>query len=369
MLLYYVTCCDCFCYHKGECIKKPQKIIGCADQECVNLKEFGIKHECHQQNDNKLCRYNGKYADSTELKGFFGTSDFHFTIDESGKTKDKPLRVGFSTTKKDKDVPERNGIVGLGMGGYSLINQSIGVTPRKFSYYLPQFRRKDEQDMKDKSKFKFGCGVEISDEKSTPLLPKQDKYQMCHTRYCVQIKSICLKFKGKKCENHEIEVSEGDTENDNVIVIDSGTTFTYLKNNIFEKLLDKLKKKLKDESPRKLLFYENCFEKKDGNVEKLENISFKFDGTTIELKKENFFDEYSVPDCNGGDPKNYVCLTVEGQNKGYRKRLRSYGDSVGEPQILGSRAQMDFTVAFDLEDDTNMKVSFENNEKNSDLSE
>lgn len=95
----------------------------------------------------------------------------------------------------------------------------------------------------------------------------------------------------------------------------------------------------------------------------MESLSFEFGSTTIELKRENFLDEYSVPDCNVGKEKTYVCLTVErAKNEGYYKRLRSYGVLKGKPQILGSRAQMDFTVAFDLRKDRKMKVSFENHE-------
>ncbi|CAI8586534.1 unnamed protein product [Vicia faba] len=220
----YLLGCDCSCYYKGECITKPRHIFGCTDPTCKQLKNIGVDYECYQQNARKLCLYNLKYEDGAESKGFYGHADFQFTPGESDKTgeiNEQPLSVGFATTKKEEDVPERNGMVGLGMGELSFIKQYGGI-PKKFSYYLPQFLRQDEPEMKKKS---------------------------------------------------------------------------------------------------------------------------------------------NVPDCDGGDPKTYVCLTIEGQNEneGYRKRLRSYGKSKGEPQILGSRAQMDFTVAFDL--GKGMKVSFENHEK------
>lgn len=87
--------------------------MGCADKKCEDLKYFGINHKCYKQNDSELCWYKDvKYADGTKSQGFFGHADFVFDkSDETNKIKGKTLSVGFSTTKKDEDVPERNGIV------------------------------------------------------------------------------------------------------------------------------------------------------------------------------------------------------------------------------------------------------------------
>jgi hypothetical protein len=340
---------NCYCDPKvGECIEKPKDPI----ESCKDCDEIlkGIKHEWMEEK--KECKYSDIYGDGSKTEGIMGRAEFNFTaIDYTSETVKKKIKIGFSPKLKAEDKysfsPKLKGedkyskslyqgIVGLGQGPPSLIKQFRNTAA--FSYYLPQFRRKDEEAIKARSKFRYGDDVKISD-KNTPLLPKNNgDDDECDIRYCVHLKGISLKFED---ENHEILTN---TPN-KTMIIDSGSTFTYLTSDIFKGFLGNITKKLNVEEPTSFEnYYDNCFEKNDENKKKLEKISFEFSGTKIELKRENFLDDFTPPIESNEDQKHYICLTVQEEKK------RKY-------HILGSRAQMDFLVAFNLKG--NKLVSFD----------
>ena len=325
------------------------------------MKEIYIKTaECpDSRKDKDLCEFSLSYVDGTKSKGIYGPANLWF---KSKTDKEETLNIGFSipncTEEKDDEEPKSQGVVGLGSGKLSLIRQYQHIT-RKFSYYLPQFRRKDEEDIKAKSKFTFGHDVKFSEQLSTPLTDQG--HSLCKTRYCVHLKSISV----GEGENNKITISDDTHEAHKVMIIDSGHTFTHLSEHIFKTFLEIVEKELHGRKGKNVSFYDNCYEK-DGKVEKLlKKISFEFQDIKIELKSENFLDDFSYKEPNK-EEKHYVCLTVESQNKKYHQRLRNYGKSEEEkiPHILGSRAQMDFLVAFNFYKNIN-KVSFKDKIKHS----
>lgn len=188
--------------------------------------------------------------------------------------------------------------------------------------------------------------MNINSAKSTPLLDEKAE-DYCKTRYyCVKLTSIYVKGRDKE-EGKEITVKETGTAE--VMIIDSGSTFTSLRGEQFDKFLGHIKQEIGDgvkelENPD----YEHCFEK--GSAEKLEKVSLVFEGTTVELKRENIFD-HIVKKGEGEEKKDYLCLTVKKLDEG-----KMNGYVVPNVHILGSRAQMDFEVKFDV---PNKKVSFD----------
>jgi hypothetical protein len=322
----------------GEWREKPKDIIGCEDHDCGELMPESLHlKKCTKE---KKCGYSIGYEDRSKSEGILGRAEFSFTATGGTKTSfEQQTTIGFSKKLAGEDKSSKNlyqGVVGLGHGPPSLIKQ-YRITAA-FSYYLPQFRRKDEEAIKARSKFRYGDDVKISD-KNTPLLPKNNgDDDECDIRYCVHLKGISLKFED---ENHEILTN---TPN-KTMIIDSGSTFTYLTSDIFKDFLGNITKKLNVEEPTSFEnYYDNCFEKNDENKKKLEKISFEFSGTKIELKRENFLDDFTPPIESNEDQKHYICLTVQEEKK------RKY-------HILGSRAQMDFLVAFNLKG--NKLVSFD----------
>ncbi|XP_045831930.1 probable aspartic protease At2g35615 [Trifolium pratense] len=344
---------NCYEAKVNEYREKPKDPIDCwVDDRCnKTLPALGIKHRCTKKHK---CEYSGiVYGDGSKNEGILGQADFFFSAITSKSKPDRrverKMTIGFSPKLGGDEGESKSlyqGIVGLGYGNLSLIKQYAKTRRRccAFSYYLPQFRRKDEDAIKARSKFKFGDDVKISDKNTSLLLPK-NKDDECGIRYCVQLEGVFLKFED---ENHEIKT---DTDH-KVMIIDSGTTKTYLRLTCkkFEEFINKIKEKLNVELTKFEGYYENCFEKNDENkkkLEKLEKISFKFSGTKIELKRENFLDDDFTPPPikSNGDQKKYICLTVERETK------REY-------HILGSRAQMDFLVAFNVTEG-NKIVSFD----------
>jgi len=119
--------------------------------------------------DKDLCKFGISYKDGTKSKGIYGPANLRFTKCkcETKCYKNKTLNIGFSfptsTKEKHDEEPKNQGIVGLGHGNLSLITQYRKIIP-KFSYYLPQFGRQHEKDIKAISKFTFGYGVEFSEQ-------------------------------------------------------------------------------------------------------------------------------------------------------------------------------------------------------------
>lgn len=189
--------------------------------------------------------------------------------------------------------------------------------------------------------------VNTNPHNSTPLLDKDDaEGDYCETRfYCVKLRSIYVKG------GEEIKVKEGTTD---VMIIDSGSTFTTLRGGMFESFLEQVKQQIGDKEEKPISDdYMHCF--LNGSAEKLEKVSLGFERTTVEpkdelkveLKRENIFDP--VKDKNG---KDYLCLTVQNFDEGKKK----FDEKLPNVHILGSRAQMDFEVKFDV---PNKKVSFD----------
>ncbi|KAJ1383739.1 Xylanase inhibitor, C-terminal [Sesbania bispinosa] len=148
------------------------------------------------------------------------------------------------------------------------------------------------------------------------------------------------------------------------MVIDSGSTFTCLADHdLFTEFLSKVEEKVgKDSIETK--YYDHCY--KEENAKGLEKISLQFGGEGeggkgIELKRENFFDVYKIEKEN--NIEEYLCLTVvDGTKKKHEMRVRGRGKNNDEMvHLLGSRAQMNFRVAFDITGEDH-KVSFDKQE-------
>lgn len=181
-------------------------------------------------------------------------------------------------------------------------------------------------------------------ETSTPLLdenpeekakdPGKKAEDYCKTRYyCVNLTSI--KVDGRQ------GILVKDTATTEVMIIDSGSTFTSLRGELFKEFLKRVEQQIGDKEEKPISDdYMHCFLK--GSADKLEKVSLGFEGTTVELKRENIFD-HIVKKGEGEEKKDYLCLTVKKLDEG-----KMNGYVVPNVHILGSRAQMDFKVAFDV---------------------
>ncbi|XP_058758467.1 aspartic proteinase CDR1-like [Vicia villosa] len=220
-------------------------------------------------------------------KSIFGCGYYNiFTSDNSGKA---------------------SGLVGLGAGPLSLISQLGDSIGRKFSYCLVPFASNST------SKLRFGNEAIITGEGvvSTPLIIKSST----PTFYYVNLEGVTV---GQKMFH------TGQTDGN--IIIDSGTTLTYLEPPIFDNFITSMKEaigieQVEDSSSP----FSYCFTyQPDINFPR---VAFHFTGgANVTLEPKNMLLLYE---------SNLLCLAVVSSN-------------IEGVSILGNVAQIDFQVEYDL---------------------
>ncbi|KAI3967418.1 hypothetical protein MKX01_012228 [Papaver californicum] len=203
--LTWVQCEPCeVCYTQIVPVFNPKisstyKDVPCASGTCARLVD-DRKDTC----ENNLCRYFASY-----------TLTFALTSVRSIQLPNIAFDCGHN-------------MVGLCGGEFSLISQLGSKIDSKFSYCLvPSYNVS--------SKFNFGSNAEMSGKNvlSTPLISKPSQ----KTFYYLTLEGISVN--GNKVP---FKSSSSSTMEDDYIIIDSGTTFTYLPEEMYTELESEVKK-------------------------------------------------------------------------------------------------------------------------------
>ncbi|KAL9240924.1 hypothetical protein vseg_015089 [Gypsophila vaccaria] len=272
--------------------------IPCTSQTC---NQPGIKSACEPKptsavNDN-TCTYITQYGDGTSTKGVLNTE----TISLPSSTTFPSVIFGCGYNQQGDLGTNGDGIVGLGSGPLSLVSQLSPKIDYKFSYCLTP------QSSGLNSKLKFGLAVSGPEVVSTPYT-NQD----AATFYSLTLDSITI----------------GDTpiSMSTDIIIDSGTTLTYLPTNVYDSLKTTLKNTITANpvaDPNQ--FFDPCYETESlGDGFSPPNVVFNFREADVGLKGENIFQKVDSLTCFAMVPT----------------------DSI---PIFGNIAQVNFEVGYDLQ--------------------
>ncbi|KAH9725405.1 Aspartic proteinase CDR1 [Citrus sinensis] len=195
------------CYKQDNPLFDPQKsstykYLSCSSSQCAPP----IKESCSGEGN---CKYLVGYADQES----FSNGDLATETVTLGSTSGQAVALpeivfGCGTKNSGRFNSKTDGIVGLGGGDASLISQIRTTIAGKFSYCLVQ---------QSSTKINFGTNgiVSGSGVVSTPLLVKNPK-----TFYYLTLDAISV-------GDQRLGVISGSTPGGD-IVIDSGTTLTYL---------------------------------------------------------------------------------------------------------------------------------------------
>ena len=263
------------------------------------------------------CEYVYSYGDYSMTQGVLATETFTF-----GKSKNKVSvhNIGFGCGEDNEGdgFEQASGLVGLGRGPLSLVSQ---LKEQRFSYCLTPI-----DDTKE-SVLLLGSLGKVKDAKevvTTPLLknPLQPSF------YYLSLEAISVGDTRLSIEKSTFEV--GDDGNGGVI-IDSGTTITYIEQKAFEALkkefISQTKLALDKTSSTGL---DLCFSLPSGSTQvEIPKLVFHFKGGDLELPAEN----YMIGDSNLG----VACLAM--------------GASSGM-SIFGNVQQQNILVNHDLEKET-----------------
>ncbi|XP_042486398.1 aspartic proteinase CDR1-like [Macadamia integrifolia] len=310
--LIWIQCKPCVpCYKQDAPLFDPTKSstyknISCHTQECDLLEN----NSCLSDGS---CGYGYSYGDTSFTQGFLATETFTLGSASSSSVSLPKKIFGCGQDDEGKFNKEESGLVGLGGGPLSLISQMKSTIGGKFSYCLVPL-----DNANPKSKLNFGSDAVVSGDGvvSTPLVSKHPD-----TYYYVTLEGISVGNKRlayKKKYSRKVNAVEGN------IILDSGTTLTFLPSDFYDNLVSEVKKSINAETvadPKGQLGL--CYKVgSDINV----SIAAHFTGADVQLKTLNAFVKIS---------DEIVCF--------------AFVPVKDDIAIFGNIAQNDFLVGHDLE--------------------
>ncbi|XP_010244229.1 PREDICTED: aspartic proteinase CDR1-like [Nelumbo nucifera] len=318
--LIWTQCKPCaHCYKQKRPLFDPKnsstyRNLPCKSKPCKYLES----RFCSRKGN--LCEYWYTYGDGSMTKGNVAADTFTLAS-TNGRSVALPKMVfGCSHYSHGSFGEQETGVVGLGRGSLSLISQLGSLADGKFSYCLVPMSKENAS-----STLSFGRRAVVSGKGvvSTPLVWGEDEsfYYLTLEGFSVGDKKLTYsKYPSAK---------SGKTKESGNIIIDSGTTLTFLPEELFNELESAVKDEIDLEpvpDPHKDL--KLCFRTRTDI--KVPTITAHFTGADVQLKAVNTF--VRIAD-------DVVCLAM----------LPS------QFSIFGNLAQINFLVGYDI---IYRKVSF-----------
>jgi hypothetical protein len=256
-----------------------------------------------------LCEYTAKYFDGSLSQGYLSVDTL--TLDSTtGDTVSIPNTiVGCGYRNMGLYHGPSSGIVGLGNGRDSLTTQLGDTIGGKFSYCLVSSLSEST------SKLNFGDAAVVSGDgaMTTPIVQKNGQIFYYLTLEAFSVEAKLIEF--------------GQPINDGNIIIDSGTTYTFLPNDVYNNLESAVteyisNQRVNDPNGKFKLCYDVTSEELD-----VPRIIAHFRGADILLHSDNIFTEIG---------EGIVCL----------------GIFPSQMAIFGNMAQQNFLVGYDLVQNT-----------------
>ncbi|XP_074314670.1 aspartic proteinase CDR1-like [Silene latifolia] len=313
--LIWTQCQPCFdCYKQYFPIFNPSESLTYKTQSCDSdaCRSLGTKHTSCKEN---VCNYYYGYGDKSYTSGDIAIETITFKSDNNNSRSLANITFACGHENVGTFPYQSTGLVGLGGGPLSLVSQLGSSIKGKFSYCLIPFFKEGNFT----SKISFGTNEQVSGDAdgviSTPLIPSSPFTFYYLTLNGVTIGKTTIPFNrnGRTVGN---------------IIIDSGTTVTYLPLDMYSSLSSVLEEaiqgqKVDDKSGNN---FKLCYKtSRDGADLNIPYVTAHFDGGDLVLTPINTF--VAVAD-------DIACLAIMPSNL-----------SIGA--IFGNIAQIDFLVGYD----------------------
>lgn len=291
--IVWTQCLPCLsCYDQQDPIFDPSKSSTYKEKIC-------------DQDPNNPCRYEVTYADQSYSKGVYATETVTFQSTSGQPFVMAQTTIGCGHNNSVTLSPAASGIIGLDRGASSLISQ---MSQNFFSFFSYCFSRKET------SKINFGSNAVVSGDGtvSTTMFRNTEKPNF----YYLNLDAISVGENRVETMGTPLYSLEGN------IIIDSGTTYTYLPDSFCSKVKDAVDSVVKVE---RAAFSGDmlCYNTADIDIFPVITMHFS-GGADLVLDKYNMYD-------NTGD--NY-CLAIS---------------CVGptEDAVFGNRAQNNWLIGYD----------------------
>ncbi|CAK8539256.1 unnamed protein product [Lathyrus sativus] len=314
--LTWTSCEPCVgCYKQIDPLFNPLKSSTYSDVSCdTPLCDKLDTKECSPE---KRCDYTYAYASSSVTKGVLAQETITLTSNTNEPVSLKGILFGCGHNNTGGFNDHEMGIVGLGRGPVSFVSQ-LGplLGGLKFSQCLVPFLT----DIKISSKLSFGKGSEVLGQGvvTTPMVPSPTPDK---TPYLVTLEGITV-------ENTYLPFKTSGTVAKGNMMIDSGTPPTILPNDLYERLVNEVKKKVSMEPIQDdpSLGNQLCYH--TNTSPNGPNLTFHFEGADIVLTPIQIF----IPQI---EKVGVICLGVTNNS--------------ADGGIYGNFAQSNYLIGFDLE--------------------
>ncbi|XP_055821487.1 aspartic proteinase CDR1-like [Solanum dulcamara] len=284
------------------------KVVHCNNELCQNIGFFSCK--------NDTCNYEEIYGDKSYTIGDFSIETFTFVENVSILN----IAFGCGHTNRGTFTNATSGIVGLGGGKVSIVNQMNQEIKGKLSYCLILLES-SSTNSNTTSHINFGDAAIVSgpDVVSIPLIKFQSFYSL--SLESISIGNKTLPFKSSKITSN----TQGN------IIIDSGRTLTFVPPDFYANLEKTLIVSINATRKHDLSkSCKLCYASKNSTIV-VPKIVAHFTNANIELSPTNTFVQVA---------EGLVCFTMVPDE---------------EVSILGNFTQMNLLIGFDL---VANKVSF-----------
>lgn len=317
--LIWTQCLPCEqCFRQNLPLFNPQRsstyeTIPCQSTSCDTLD----KATCSGGQKN-TCEYSYSYGDHSHTSGDLSSETF--TIGNRNSVKLTKIVFGCAHDSGGTFDEHESGIIGLGGGRLSLISQAGESLGKKFSYCLVPTTSKVP------GKISFGSDAVVSAPGAitTPLVAKSPDTYFYLTLEGVSVGDERIAYKGAKSTSTVPDAADYNVEEGNII-IDSGTTLTYLPSEFYSDLESAVERAVRGErveDPSGVLSL--CYKSNGDNLE-LPVLTAHFKGGDVKLQPLNTFQMIN---------DDTVCFTLTGYT---------------DVPTFGNLAQMNFNVGYDLE--------------------
>ncbi|KAK4762981.1 hypothetical protein SAY86_008749 [Trapa natans] len=320
--LIWTQCKPCTsCYKQLDPLFDPSmsstyRNVACSSSQCTSLDQTS----CNDQT--RACHYSYSYGDQSYTNGNVAV-DTITLASTTGQTVAFPKTlIGCGHDDQGLFNDRTSGIIGLGLGPVSLISQMGQSTGGRFSYCLAPFGS-------ESSLLNFGTRAYVSGSGTvtTPFMEDSS----ARTFYYLTLEGFTVGDSWVPLFRPSASAVE-DATSDGNIIIDSGTTLTYLDPDTFRQLSSEVASRISHdpmtEPPEPLQL---CYENND-ITNQAPTITAHFSGADVKLSPLNTFVKLS---------ETVICLAFVASN--------------GDRAIYGNIAQSNFHVGYDLENKT---VSF-----------
>ncbi|CAN4075827.1 unnamed protein product [Withania somnifera] len=318
--LTWTQCEPCVdCYEQLVPIFNPKnsssyKVADCNNKLCQEVEPIKA---CK----NNTCSYEVNYGDQSHTEGDLSIETFTFATTSGENVSIPNIAFGCGHVNKGTFSNTTSGIIGLGGGNVSIVNQLNQQIKGKFSYCLIPLDQSSPINLNVTSHINFGDNAVVSGPGviSTPLFKK-----ISSTFYYLNMKGISVGNKTAAYRASPISPPASDHDKGNII-IDSGTTLTFVPDafylNFASLMMESINATKKDDPSRT---FNLCYEpNKDGTID-VPKIVAHFTNADLELSPSSVF---ALVD------EGLVCMTIVPGNL---------------IAIFGNLLQSNFLIGYDL---------------------